>query len=138
MTNTAATRRRPAELILIVVLIYASAIASIVLGVVMILARYILPDGDASARAVVTVAGAFVVLIGFMLVSLASGIARGDRNARVLATVLLGISATVSLVSLAVDPEDLWTQIIGVVVDAGVIVVLWTGRVRRFFARTSA
>ena len=130
--------RRPAELALIVVVTYLSAAASIVLGVLLILARYAVPEADATARAVITIAGAIVVLIGFMIVSLASGIARGDRKARVLATVLLGLAALVSLISLALDPDDLWAQLIGVVINAGVIAVLWTGRVRRFFSTLSA
>jgi hypothetical protein len=86
----------------------------------------------------VTIAGAIVVLIGFMLVSLASGITRGDRNARILATVLLGLGVTISLLALIIDPDNLWPQVVGAVVNGGVIVVLWTGRVRRFFAQTSA
>ena len=137
MTGDAATVTRPPELTVVVVLTYISAIASIVVGVLLILARYTVPESDATARTVVTIAGAVVVLIGFMIVSVASGIARGDRKARVLATVLIGLAALVSLVSLVLNPDDLWTQLIGVLINGGVIVVLWTGRVRRFFARTS-
>jgi O-antigen/teichoic acid export membrane protein len=138
MTEQTAPTRRPAELTLIVVLIYVSALASIVLGVLLILARYLLDDSEQTARTVVTIAGAIVVLIGFMLVSLASGITRGDRNARILATVLLGLGVTISLLALVIDPDHLWPQLVGAVVNGGVIAVLWTGRVRRFFARSSA
>ena len=138
MTEPTVRTRRPAELTLIVVLVYVSALASIVLGVLLILARYLVDDSETTARTVVTIAGAIVVLIGFMLVSLASGITRGDRSARILATVLLGLGVTISLLALVVDPDNLWPQVVGAVVNAGVIVVLWTGRVRRFFAQTSA
>jgi len=138
MTGDAATVTRPPELTVVVVLTYLSAIASIVLGVLLILARYAVPESDGAARAVVTIAGAIVVLIGFMIVSVASGIARGDRKARVLATVLIGLAGLVSLISLVLNPDDLWTQLIGVLINGAVIVVMWTGRARRFFARTSA
>ena len=138
MTGDAATVARPPELTVVVVLTYISAIASIVLGVLLILARYAVPESDSTARTVVTIAGAVVVLVGFMIVSVASGIARGDRKARVLATALIGLAALVSLVSLVLNPDDLWAQLIGVLINGGVIVVLWTGRVRRYFAQTSA
>ena len=137
-TGDTATVTRPPELTVVVVLIYLSAIASIVLGVLLILARYAVSESDGAARAVVTIAGAIVVLIGFMIVSVASGITRGDRKARVLATVLIGLAGLVSLISLVLNPDDLWTQLIGVLINGAVIVVMWTGRARRFFARTSA
>jgi hypothetical protein len=123
---------------IIVVLTYVSAIASIVLGVLLILGRYLVPESDGPARALVTIAGAVVVLAGFLTVAVASGIARGDTTARLLATVLLGTSAVLSLVSLFVDPGDLWPQFVNVAINAAVIAVLWTGRSRKFFARASA
>ena len=57
--------RRPAEVTVVVVLTYVSAIASIVLGVLLILARYGIPAEDNTARTIITIAGAIVVLIGY-------------------------------------------------------------------------
>lgn len=137
--NTGMKRvRRPGEVTVIVVLTYVSAIASIVLGVLLILARYLVPESDGPARALVTIAGSVVVLAGFLTVAVASGIARGDTTARLLATVLLGTSAALSLVAVFVDTGELWPQVVNVAINAAVIAVLWTGRSRRFFARASA
>jgi hypothetical protein len=130
--------RRPAEVTVVVVLTYLSALASIVLGVLLILARYLVDEADTTARAFVTITGSIVVLMGFLTVAVASGIARGDKTARTLATVLLAISAALSLLTLFIDAEDLWVQFVNVAINGGVIAVLWTGRARTFFERASA
>jgi uncharacterized membrane protein len=138
MSTKVKTARRPAELTLVVVLTYISAIGSIVFGVLLILARYGVPESDGGVRGFVTIAGAAVVLIGFLTVAIASGIARGDRNARTIATVLLGLSVAASVVSAIVDPGDLWSQVVNVVISGGAISVMWTGRPARYFARAAA
>jgi holin-like protein len=129
--------RRPAEVTVVVVLTYISAIGAIVFGVLLILARYGVPDSEGGLRTFVTIAGAVVVLIGFLIVAIASGIARGDRAARLLATVFLGLSILASVVSAFVD-TDLWSQIANAVIGAAAITVMWTGRASRFFGSSRA
>jgi hypothetical protein len=130
--------RRPVEVTVIVVLTYVSAIVDIVSGLLLILARY-LPDLTGTPlRSFVTVGGAVVVLFGFLTIAVASGVARGDRNARLIMTVLLGLAILVAGFAILVDPGALWFQLVNVVLGVVVIVVLWTGRARQFFVTPSA
>jgi len=128
-----ARRRRPAELTVVVVLTYLVGFADVVLGALLILARY-LPEleSDAAPRLVVTVAGAATILLGFLEIALASGIARADRAARIILTVLLALGVLLDVLVLGAA-DDLWYQAADIVIAAAVIAVLWTGRVARFF-----
>jgi hypothetical protein len=76
------------------------------------------------------------MLLGLLVVSLASGLGRARRDARVLLTVLMSISIGLGVYLLIVDSGDLWFRLIDIAITAAVIAVLWTGRVARFFART--
>lgn len=124
--------RRPAELTVAVVLTYISAFVEIVVGVLVIFLRYV-PDADDQLRRFVTISGAVIVLIGFLTIAVASGIARGDRNARIVLTVLMGLSIALSVTSVIGDRSDLPVSLVNFLVSAGLVVVLWTGRVRRYF-----
>jgi hypothetical protein len=84
----------------------------------------------------VTLVGALTMLLGLLVVSLASGLGRARRDARVLLTVLMSVSAALGVYVLITSPGDLWFRLIDVVITAAVIAVLWTGRVARFFARS--
>jgi hypothetical protein len=130
--------RRPTEVTVIVVLTYVSALVDIVSGLLLILARY-LPDlANTPLRSFVTIGGAVVVLFGFLTIAVASGVARGDRNARLIMTVLLGLAILVALAAILVDPGALWFQLVNILLSVVVIVVLWTGRARQFFVTPSA
>jgi holin-like protein len=130
--------RRPAEVTVIVVLTYVSALVDIVSGLLLILARY-LPDlAGTPLRSFVTIGGAVVVLFGFLTIAVASGVARGDRHARLIMTVLLGLAVLVALAAILVDPGALWFQLVNILLSVVVIVVLWTGRARQFFVTPSA
>jgi holin-like protein len=118
-------------------LTYISAFVEIVVGVLVILLRYA-PDISDDLKRFVTLAGAAGILIGFLTVAVASGIARGDRSARIVLTVLLAIGAALSIASAITDASDLPFSVANALVSAGLIVVLWTGRTRAYFARASA
>jgi hypothetical protein len=138
MSAKSARLSRPAELTVVVVLTYISAIVAIVFGVLLILARYGIPLSDGGVRGFVTIAGAVVVLVGFLLIAVASGIARGDKSARIISTVLLSLSAAVSIISVVTEPTDLWSQLVNAVIAAAAIAVMWTGRAARYFRLTPA
>jgi hypothetical protein len=131
--------KRPPELTAIVVLTYVSAIVDIVSGLLIILARYDADIQQAGLRQFVTITGAIIVLFGFLTVAIASGIARGDRHARLILTVLLALGILLAAASMfTVTLDDLWFPIVDVVFSAVVIVVTWTGRTARFFGRQAA
>ncbi|GAA0440582.1 hypothetical protein GCM10009543_40550 [Leifsonia naganoensis] len=114
---------------------YVVGIGQIAAGIVLVFVRY--ADGlDGTERFIVTLVGALTMLLGLLVVSLASGLGRARRDARVLLTVLMSVSAALGVYVLVTSPGDLWFRLIDVVVTAAVIAVLWTGRVARFFARS--
>lgn len=134
MTRARATRP-PAELVAAIVLSYVVGIGQILVGIVLVFVRYV-PDLNGAERFAVTLVGALTMLLGLLVVSLASGLGRARRDARVLLTVLMSVSIALAVYLLLVDGGDLWFRVVDVAVTAGVILVLWTGRVARFFART--
>ncbi|PJJ65619.1 hypothetical protein [Compostimonas suwonensis] len=139
MTRSAedVTRTRPpAELLVATVLSYIAGIAEIVLGILLIFVRYVPDIDDTGDREIVTIVGAATVLLGLFVVSLASGLTRGRRDARILLTVLFSISFVLGLVVLFADADDAWFRVVDLAITAGIVCVLWTGRVARFFARS--
>ena len=134
MTRARAARP-PAELVVAIVLSYVVGIGQILVGIALVFVRY-LPDLDGTERFIVTMVGALTMLLGLLVVSLASGLGRARRDARVLLTVLMGVSAALGVSVLITAGDDVWFRAIDVAITAAVIAVLWTGRVARFFARS--
>lgn len=134
MTRVGAPRP-PAELVVAIVLSYVVGIGQIVAGIVLVFVRY-LPGLDGTQRFTVTLAGALTMLLGLLVVSLASGLGRARRDARVLLTVLMSASIAVGVTALIAALGDVWFLLADLVLTAAVIVVLWTGRVAPFFARS--
>jgi hypothetical protein len=122
-------------LVVAIVLSYVVGIGQILVGIALVFVRY-LPDLDGTERFIVTMVGALTMLLGLLVVSLASGLGRARRDARVLLTVLMGASAALGVSVLITAGDDVWFRGIDVVITAAVIAVLWTGRVARFFARS--
>jgi hypothetical protein len=117
----------------VVVLAYVVALLDIAAGLVLILLRY-----DAEVRATgnaftITWWGAAMIIAGLFVIAVASGLTRARRDARVLATVGVGLSAFISVVDIALDPSDPWFQLAVLAVGLFVILSLWTGRSGRFF-----
>jgi len=129
-------RRRPAELTVIVVLTYLSAFITLAAGLLAIFARYI-PDLTSFERSAVSIAGASIILIGFLTISVASGIARADRASRVVLTILLGIVTTFSLLTAIIGDDDTVSQFIAIAFLLAMITLLWTGRQRKYFTRNT-
>lgn len=130
-----APHRPPAVLIVAVVLGYVNGVAQILAGIALMFSRY-LPDTSEAERFVVTIVGACGVLLGLFMISIAAGLTRARRDARILVTVLLGISIALDGVGLIAAPDQ-WFVLVELALAAAAITVLWTGRTARFFARTA-
>jgi len=130
--KTIKKQRRPVELTVIVILTYLSALVIILTGLLAVFARYI-PDLTSFERTVITIVGAAIILIGFLSISVASGIARADRTSRIMFTVLIGIVTASSLLVAIIGEERTVSQFAVIAFLLVVITVLWTGRRRKYF-----
>ena len=118
-----------------VVLVYVSALANVLLGILVLLSRY---QADRGAVLGVSLLGAAIILFGLLLIAVASGLARGSHFSRVLATVYLGILLALNIVT--ISTTDGW-DVNGIVQSAlavFVLVVLWAPPGSRFFTREHA
>lgn len=128
--------KRPLELFVIIALTYGVAYFSIVMGVLMAVARYATDfAADPIGRFYATTIGAGLILFGFLAISLASGIARGDRVARIVLSVLIGLNLIVVIWPLIFHARELGYQWITVLVYTALLLIMWSPRSMRFFAR---
>ena len=116
-----------------VVLCCIQAVVAVVTGVLLILDRF-LDEFSAGGVTVVTLAGAATVLIGLFIFTVASGIYRGDRVARIGLTVLLVLDLASDAYLGVMDPSEPLLRIGSAVLSIVILVVVWTGRSRRYFA----
>jgi len=141
MSDDTERPRPPRRVIAVVVLTYISGILDIIAGILLILLRYdaaVRASGDAFA---VSLWGAGMVLLGLLTIAMASGLTRGRNSARIFVTVLLSLSALVSVIDVIAAPTDgssWWSFAIGGVVTALIILALWAGRSAEFFRRSMA
>ena len=130
------TVKRPGGVTFAVVLMYIGGIIQIALGVLTIFLRYapdVAADGTTFA---VSLTGAGMILFGLFVVALASGVARGSRVSRLSATVVVALGLVLMLADLIVADDGDWSGVaIQGVVVACVVLPLWTGTGRRYFAR---
>jgi holin-like protein len=135
MTEASVTRR-PGIVTFVVVLSYLAGLADIVLGILIIFARYI-PDivsAGYGVRLLVTLVGAATVLFGLLTIALASGISRGSRFSRWGVTGLLSAGFILTLIlHFANADQDLSGVIIQAVICIVAILPLWVGRSRQYF-----
>ena len=129
------TVKRPGGVTFAVVLMYIGGIIQIALGVLTIFLRYapdVAADGTTFA---VSLTGAGMVLFGLFVVALASGVARGSRVSRLSATVVVALGLVLMLADLIVADDGDWSGVAiqGLVVVC-VVLPLWTGAGRRYFA----
>ena len=133
-------RRRhkpPTELIVIVVFTYVAGFLSIGVGLLFILLRYVTDIPSLGGQFGVTLIGAGVILLGLFILALASALSRGKHYARVLLTVALGIQLVLAVASLIVDADYVWPEVLLIVVSVLIILALWLGRPREYFAHVS-
>lgn len=127
--------RRPGLVTWAVVLMYIGGITQIGLGIVTVFLRYA-PDVAAEGIALgVTLVGAGIILFGLFVIALASGVARGSRASRLGATVVILLGLALAITALVVADDGDWSGVtIQLVLVAAVILPLWVGPGRRYFA----
>lgn len=125
--------RPPAPVVWVVVLAYALGVLDIAAGLVLILLRYDEEVRETGNAFTITWWGAAMIISGLFVIAVASGLTRARRDARVLATTAVALSALVAVIDLAIDPEHPWFHFAVIAVSALVILALWTGRSGRFF-----
>lgn len=126
--------RPPAELIVVVVLTYIAGFLAIGMGILFVLLRYVAENGLFGGAFAVTLIGAVAILLGLFAIALASATARGKHYARVLITVAMAAEFGVAVTALVIDATSYWFEVALMVVAVLTVVVLWTGRVHRYFA----
>ena len=128
-----APRKRPWELVVAVVLFCIQGALAVATGVLLILDRF-LDEFSSGGVTLVTLAGAATVLIGLFLFTVASGILRGDRVARIGLTVLLILDLASDFYLGWVEPDEPLLRLASAAISIVILVVVWTGRSRRYFA----
>lgn len=117
------TRSRATTVVLTVsiVLVYLSALSSVALGILVLLSRYRVPEELVLA---VTLVGAAIILLGLLMIAIASGLSRGSRFARLLITGYFGILVVLNVISIVTADWDAFS-VVQMIVQALVIAALW-------------
>ena len=128
-----APRKRPWEVTLAIVLCCIQAIVDVVAGALIVLDRF--PAEFASGGvSIVTLVGAATMLLGLFIFTVLSGIARGDRVARIGLTVLLLLDLASDVYLGLTDAGQTPVLIASGILSVVILLVVWTGRSRRYFA----
>ena len=130
-----AKKKKLFEVGVISVVSYIGAIATVVIGVIFLFARYI-PELTIEEQAVSTYFGAVTVMIGFLTVSVSAGVSRGDWASRILLTILLSIVSLIAILAVIASENLLSAPTFITLFLLLAIAVLWTGRRRGFFRRS--
>lgn len=113
-----------------VILVYLSGLASVAIGILVLLSRYHVERAEVLP---VSLLGAGVILFGLLTIAIASGVARGRRLARLLLTIYLCIQFVLHVVTIATADTWDWTSMAEVVAYAFIGVALWTPPGSRYF-----
>ncbi|WP_285025411.1 hypothetical protein [Plantibacter sp. ME-Dv--P-122b] len=128
-------RRRPATVTGAVVLLYLGGIAQIGLGVVSIFLRYSTEVQADGLTLAVTLTGAGMALFGLFMIAIASGVARGSALSRASASAIVVLALGLAVADLVVAGDGDWTGVVvQSIVAAAVLLPLWLGGGRRYFA----
>ncbi len=132
LDSAAAPAPTPPAITVAAVLAYVAALAATGLGLIVLLARYDVPDDDVLR---VSLLGAGIALFGLMILAAAAGMRRGSGLSRLLVSVYLVI--VVGLTVLVLADSRLWNRwATGVAVIGVVAIVLpWLPPASRFFSR---
>lgn len=134
MSADARTPRRPLLLTLVVALVYVVGLLDVGSGILVLLSRY-----DAAEDEVLTVSllGSGIILFGLLAVAVAAGVGRGSRLSRLLVTIYLAIELALDAFTIATEPDWTWWSLGTLVLEIGVVVVLWTPPATRYFRATA-
>ncbi|WP_439593422.1 hypothetical protein [Microbacterium sp.] len=128
------TVRRPVVVTIAIVLVYITAFTSIALGILVLLSRYDVPRDEVLT---VSLLGAAVILLGLLMIAVASGLARGSRFSRLLITIYLVISLALHVTTIVTTDGWQGSAITQGVIEIAVLCVLWLPPGSRFFAATT-
>ncbi|WP_344739813.1 hypothetical protein [Microbacterium awajiense] len=131
-TQTETARRRPVLLTVAVVIVYVSALANVAVGVVVMLSRYDVPEDSVLP---VTLLGAAIVLLGLLIIAIASGLARGSHLSRVLITVYVALLAVGHVATIVSSDAWDWGSIVQLLAELFVVAVVWLPPGARHFTR---
>lgn len=122
--------RRPVIVSVAVAFVYLTGLLSILLGILVLLSRY---DQSSSGDVLgVSLIGAAIILIGLLIIGIASGVARGSGLSRIVLTVYLAIQAPLHALAIATSDFD-WIAVAQLVLELFTLVVLWLPPTNRFF-----
>lgn len=116
-----------------IVLIYVTALASVAVGIIVLLSRYRVPAGDVL---VVSLLGAAVILLGLLMIAIASGISRGSAFSRILISIYLLIAIALHITTIVSTDVWDWSPALQAVLDVLILAALWLPPGSRFFAKT--
>lgn len=132
LDSATAPASTPPAVTVAAVLAYVAALVATGLGLIVLLARYDVPDDDVLR---VSLLGAGIALFGLMILAAAAGMRRGSGLSRLLVSVYLVIVVGLTVLVLADSRlSNLWAT--GVAVIGVVAIVLpWLPPASRFFSR---
>ncbi|MGK9148491.1 hypothetical protein KXS11_12765 [Plantibacter flavus] len=135
MDASGTPRRRPLAVTAAVAVLYLGGFAQIMLGIVSIFLRYSTEVQAGGLALTVTLFGAGMVLFGLFMIAVASGVARGSRLSRTTASVVVLLALALAFADLIVAADGDWSAVlIQSIVAAAVLLPLWLGAGRRYFA----
>jgi hypothetical protein len=123
-------RKRPVVITVVMILVVLSGLSNALLGIVVLLSRYQVPDADVLP---VSLIGAAVILFGLLTLAVAAAVGRGSRLARLLLTIYLTIQLVLHAVTAATTDWD-WAVFAQAAVEALLLVALWAPPGSRHFA----
>ncbi|AYF98211.1 hypothetical protein [Protaetiibacter intestinalis] len=126
--------RRPVAVTLAVIVVYLGAILSVVLGVIVLLARY--ETDDDAERLVVSLLGIGIALFGLLGVSVASGLARGSRLSQWLLTLFAVSQLVLQGIAVTVDRAVDVVTAVAIGLEVLLLVALWLPTSRRYMRRS--
>lgn len=112
------------------ILVVLSGLSNALLGIVVLLSRYQVPDADVLP---VSLIGAAVILFGLLTLAVAAAIGRGSRLARLLVTIYLAIQLVLHAVTAVTTDWD-WALLVQAVVEVLLLAALWAPPGSRHFA----
>ncbi len=121
---------RPVGVAIAVVLVYLGGLASALFGLLFLLSRYDVAEGEVVA---VSLIGSGIMLFGLLSVAAASGLGRGSGLSRVFVTALAAILMGLQVWSLIETHDFSGWSIAQIVLHAAVIAALWLPPSGRFF-----
>lgn len=131
-TPQSAVTRPPVPVVIVVILVYVSGVLDFLGGIVTILLRYASDVESGGHQLIVTLLGVAAILLGLLTCAVASGLFRGRRSARLIVTIVLGISLAIAVAQLVTDPTI--PHVLDVLITGLIVAVLWFGRAGRYFA----